>query len=35
MIAMPPTEGLMNEHRVIERMLGVVDRACDREEKYE
>jgi hemerythrin-like domain-containing protein len=30
---MLPTDDLMNEHRVIERMLGVVDRACDRIEK--
>jgi hemerythrin-like domain-containing protein len=33
LMAMLPTEDLMNEHRVIERMLRVVDRACDRIEK--
>jgi len=33
MTSMLPTEDLMNEHRVIERMLGVVDRACDRIER--
>jgi hemerythrin-like domain-containing protein len=27
---MKPTDDLMNEHRVIERMLGVVSVACDR-----
>jgi len=27
---MLPTEDLMSEHRVIERMLGIVDKACDR-----
>jgi len=27
---MKPTEELKNEHRVIERMLGIVSRACDR-----
>src|SRR3990170_1111752 len=29
---MLPTEDLMNEHRVIERMLGIVSVACDRME---
>jgi hemerythrin-like domain-containing protein len=29
---MLPTDELMNEHRVIERMLGIVSSACDRTE---
>lgn len=30
---MKPTDDLMNEHRVIERMLGIVSVACDRMEQ--